>query len=177
MATSQPQNCPNCGAALPPHASFCGNCGQSLKATIALPALHLPAQQVMSPTGLLPAAHLLKQRYHILRQVGKGGFGAVYQAVDTHVGNRPVAIKEMSQSGLGPQELVEATEAFQHEVYLLAHLKHPSLPGIYDHFSDAGRWYVVMEFIEGQTLETQLDNGRMPLEGALEIGVQLCTVL
>ena len=191
MTTSSPYNCPNCGAKLPAHAAFCGICGQSLKATALLPALHSTAQNppasAMPPTGLLPTAHLLKQRYHILKQVGKGGFGAVYQAVDTHIGNRMVALKEMSQSGLGSQEIVLATEAFKHEVFMLAGLKHDNLPGIYDYFTDAGRWYVVMEFIEGETLETYLNNvkdslagisvGRLPLEKTLTIGIQLCTVL
>ncbi len=170
------KNCPNCGTAVPPHASFCGICGQSLKTTAILPpaAQHPPA---LSPTGLLPAAHLLKQRYHMLKQVGKGGFGAVYQAVDTHIGNRIVAVKEMSQSGLSPQEIVAATEAFQHEVFLLAGLKHTNLPAIYDYFTDAGHWYVVMEFIKGQTLETHLNNRSVSLENTLAVGVQLCTVL
>src|SRR5215470_5378419 len=191
MTTSSPHNCPNCGAMLPAHAAFCGICGQSLKATALLPALHSatqnPPASAMSPTGLLPAAHLLKQRYHILKQVGKGGFGAVYQAVDTHIGNRMVALKEMSQSGLGPQEIISATEAFKHEVFMLAGLKHDNLPGIYDYFTDAGRWYVVMEFIEGETLETYLNTvkgslastsvGRIHLEKTLAIGIQLCTVL
>src|SRR2546425_427502 len=170
------KNCPNCGTAVPPHASFCGICGQSLKTTAILPpaAQHPPA---LSPTGLLPAAHLLKQRYQMLKQIGKGGFGAVYQAVDTHIGNRIVAVKEMSQSGLSPQEIVAATEAFQHEVFLLAGLKHTNLPAIYDYFTDAGRWYVVMEFIKGQTLETHLNNRSVSLENTLAVGVQLCTVL
>ncbi len=199
MTTTPPRNCPNCGATLPAHAAFCGICGQSLKATTLLPALHPAAKNqpvsAMSPTGLLPTAHLLKERYHILKQIGKGGFGAVYQAIDTHIGNRAVAVKEMSQSGLGPQEIAAATEAFKREVFLLAGLKHPNLPGIYDYFSDGGRWYVVMEFIAGKTLEDYMKNAGMPfvatqissvtatsarylpLEKSLEIAIQLCTVL
>src|SRR5262245_37975505 len=114
MTISPPRNCPNCGAMLPAQAAFCGICGHSLKATALLPASHPTAQNqpasAMSPTGLLPATHLLKQRYHILKQIGKGGFGAVYRAIDTHIGNRVVAVKEMSQSGLGPQEIASATE-------------------------------------------------------------------
>jgi len=96
-----------------------------------------------------------------------------------------VAVKEMSQSGLNPQEVVAATEAFQREVFLLASLKHINLPGIYDYFRDGGRWYVVMEFIDGRTLEECLNDegpssgsgGQLPLEKTLAIGVQLCTVL
>jgi len=137
--------CPNCGTDNPPQAAFCIACGHALTA---------PAGP---QTGLLPTAHLLKQRYHILTQVGKGGFAAVYQAEDTQLGNRPVAIKEMSQHGLTSQELSQAIDAFQREALLLAGLKHPNLPSIYDQFHEAGRHYLVMEFIVGQTLLEALD--------------------
>lgn len=128
---------------------------------------------------------MLKQRYRIISQIGKGGFGAVYKAMDTQFGNRLVAIKEMSQSGLNHQELIEAIDAFKREAQLLASLTHPNLPRIYDQFPDAGRWYLVMDFIESQTLETRLNRVNtgtaepqgLPLQNVLAISIQLCTVL
>ncbi len=166
MTPSSPY-CPTCGAANPPQAAFCFACGQALNLASGL------------QTGLLPANQMLRQRYRILAQVGKGGFGAVYQAEDTQLGNRLVAIKEMSQYGLSPQELTQAIDAFQREAILLAGLKNPSLPLIYDQFSDAGRQYLVMEFIVGQTLEDYLTRrgGKLPLAETLQIGLQLCHVL
>jgi len=86
----------------------------------------------------------------------------------------------MSQSGLNPQELNEAVDAFKHEAVLLAGLMHQHLPRIYDHFTDGGRWYLVMDFIEGETLEDHLskaNGGRLSYEEVLQIGIQLCTVL
>jgi len=59
--------------------------------------------------------------------VGKGGMGAVYRAEDIKLGNRKVAVKEMSQSGLGPQEIKEAAEGFEREALILADLQHPNL--------------------------------------------------
>src|SRR6266478_9096059 len=150
MVLSSPFYCDSCGAANRSQAAFCFACGQPLH--------HSGGKHSRPTTGLLVHNHLLKQRYRILSQVGKGGFGAVYQAADTRFGNRLLAIKEMSQSGLGTQELLEATEAFKREALLLAVLTHPNLPRIYEQFPDAGRWYLVMDFIEGQTLEARLDN-------------------
>jgi serine/threonine protein kinase len=164
--------CDSCGAANRPQATFCFACGQPLQNT--------PGKKSGPSTGLLVYNHLLKQRYRILSPVGKGGFGAVYKAADLQFGNRLVAIKEMSQNSLSPQELVEATEAFKREALLLAGLTHPNLPRIYEQFTDMGRWYLVMDFIEGETLEehlSKLKDRKLPVEKVLEIGVQLCNVL
>jgi WD40 repeat protein/serine/threonine protein kinase len=172
MVLSSPLFCDSCGAANRSQAVFCYACGQPLQTN---------AGKNSSPnTGLLVYNHLLKQRYRIISQVGTGGFGAVYKAADLQFGNRQVAIKEMSQSSLGPQELVEATESFKREALLLAGLTHPNLPRIYEQFTDMGRWYLVMDFIEGETLEEHLGKikgGKLPVEKVLEIGIQLCMVL
>ena len=165
-------SCNNCGAANQPQAAYCRSCGSSLQAV--KPTLY------NSATGRLLANVTLKQRYHIIAPVGKGGMGAVYKAEDTLLGNRPVALKEMSQSGLSPQEQKEAADAFRQEALMLARLQHPNLPNIFDHFDENGRWYLAMSFIEGETLEEYLGHaqgGKLPLEEVLQIGTQLCSVL
>ncbi len=170
MMTS-PLYCDSCGAANRTNALYCYACGQPLQKQ---------GGQVGQGTGLLIYNHLLKQRYRILQQVGKGGFGAVYKAADMQFGNRLVAIKEMSQASLTSQELVEATDAFKREALLLAGLTHPNLPRIYEQFTDMGRSYLVMDFIEGETLEDHLEKlpgNRLPVDKTLEIAIQLCGVL
>lgn len=164
--------CDNCGAANQQGASFCRTCGKVLQ-TPGTPSRN-------TATGRLLTNYLLKQRYRILDSVGKGGMGAVYKAEDTQLGNRKVAVKEMSQSSLNPQEVKEAIEAFKQEAFILAGLQHPNLPNIYDHFSESGRWYLAMSFIQGETLEDHLNNvkGRkLSVEEVVQIGIQLCTVL
>ena len=96
---------------------------------------------------------LLKERYRIINQIGQGGQATIFKGEDTELGNRLVAIKEMSQDGLSPDELQEAADAFKREAHMLAGLQHPNIPSIYDYFQEAGHWYFVMEFIEGETLE------------------------
>ena len=160
MTFSSSLYCNNCGAANQEQAAYCFFCGVSL---------HAPLKET-----------LLKQRYRILGPVGQGGFGAVYKAEDTQFDGRLVAIKEINLSVLTAQEVIEATDAFNREVLLLSGLAHPHLPRLCDHFTDAEHWYLVIDFIEGETLEQYLDktlNGRLPREEVIAIGIQLCTVL
>jgi serine/threonine protein kinase len=123
---------------------------------------------------------LLKQRYQLLKTLGVGGYGIVHKASDTEFGGRLVAIKEMSQAKMDRKDRAAATEAFKREAYMLAALTNPNLPSIYDYFTENGRWYLVMSYIEGETLEAYLNRslgGRLPVEKVLMIGSQLASVL
>jgi len=177
--------CDECGASNPLQATHCFACGTALQSPAASPLLPMytaPANAAVltdKVRGPLAPSYLLHSRYNIVSQIGTGGFGAVYQAKDTLFSHRLVAIKEMNQDGLSPQELAEASAAFEHEALLLTDLIHPNLPRIHDHFTENGRSYVVMDFIAGDTLEDYVDEfvRRFSVEAALEIGLQLCTVL
>ena len=177
--------CNECGASNPLQATCCFACNTALQPPAPSPLLPVhTANAAMlvreARNGPLAPSYLLHSRYSIVRQIGTGGFGAVYQAQDTLFSHRLVAIKEMSQDGLSPRELAEATTAFECEALLLTDLIHPNLPRIHNYFSEHGRSYVVMDFIAGDTLEDYLDKFgylRLPLEAALDIGIQLSTVL
>src|SRR5205807_8190897 len=136
MSASAHLHCARCGTDNPTQAAFCFACGQGLQTAVG-------GLTISSSAGSLVRNHLLKERYRILEQVGKGGFGAVYKAADTLFGYRLVAVKEMGQSRLSQQEIAEAIEAFKREAHL-------------DYFGEAGRWYLVMDFIEGEPLEEYL---------------------
>jgi serine/threonine protein kinase len=170
--TVSPLYCDTCGTANRTQAAFCFACGQSLHAH---GGMIFPTR-----TGILSTNHLLKQRYRVLERIGKGGFGAVYKAVDVQFNNRLVAVKEMSQQNLTNQERAEATNTFRHEAMLLAGLVHPNLPRIYEQFTEEGRWYLVMDFIEGETLEDymlRIPGGKLSVDKVLSIGIQVCAVL
>ncbi len=175
--TLSPIFCSECGAQNVPGAKFCVTCGHVMH----IPEADAPHSSISSPgTGLLPQASLLNKRYRISKLAGTGGMGAVYKAEDTRFGDRPVAVKEMRQSSLKPQELEIATEQFKVEANMLARLQHPSLPRIYEHFLEGNRWYLVMDFIDGETLDERLrrTSGRkLPPPEVLDIGIQLCRVL
>src|SRR6266700_151947 len=160
------QFCENCGAANPASARFCQYC-----------AAPLPFKHT---TGTLPEQTLLNGRYQLETRIGQGGMGAVYKAIDTRFNNRTIAIKEMSNVGLSEASIQEAEAAFERESHLLADLMHPNLPRIYDHFTENDRSYLVMDFIEGETLEDYLQRANgdpMPLEQVLTWGEELCDVL
>ena len=93
---------------------------------------------------LIPGT-LLHDRYEILREIGKGGMGAVYAALDRSL-NRQVAIKQNRVTN------ADGDEQFRHEAQTLAQLRHPNLPIVYDYFLDAQSGYLVMDFVDGQNL-------------------------
>ena len=175
--TLSPIYCSECGAQNVPGAKFCVTCGHVMH----IPEVETPPAAINTlGTGLLPQDSLLNKRYRILKLVGTGGMGAVYKAEDTRFGDRPVAVKEMRQSSLSPQELEVATEQFKIEANMLARLQHPSLPRIYEHFLEGHRWYLVMDFIDGETLDERLrrtPGRKLPPPEVVEIGIQLCKVL
>ncbi len=164
--TSAEQFCENCGDANSSTARFCQYCAAPF------PFKH-------TTESLLDQA-LLRGRYRLESRIGQGGTGAVYEEIDTRFGNRLIAIKEMSHAGLSAANIREAEAAFEREVQILADLLHPNLPRIYDYFTESERSYLVMDFIEGQTLEDYLEraNGKpLALDQVLEWGKQLCDVL
>lgn len=170
--------CSACGAASQPQATFCFHCGQKLLiGTLPTPAIY--PHQADHLTGRMKPNNILYHRYRILETVGQGGMGAVYKARDIKFG-RKVAVKEMSQNNLNTQEVEEATERFRQEANLLARLTHPNLPSVYDYFEESGRWYLVMDFIKGETLEAHIARTTghiLPILDVIDIGIQLTRVL
>ncbi len=171
--------CLKCGAVCLAGAIACAACGMSLKATVPLAEDLSHLSLSLRLTQHLHTRQLFHERYQIARQVGMGGFGAVYEAEDTQE-QRWVAIKEIGLEGLNAQQTIEATGSFNREVEMLSSLQHSSIPRIYEQLTDAEHWYLVMEFVTGETLEEILgraDDGRLPLERVLRIGTQICEVL
>ena len=178
--------CGNCGTLNSPNDQFCANCGYLLAGgpTGTIPALSnapsFAAAGSRRITGSLATGMMLGGRYSIVQVVGKGGFGAVYKVADERFkSRRTVAIKEMSDAHLLASDRVKALEDFRQEADLLVQLKHPNLPDVSDFFEEGGKAYLVMEFIEGKTLEKAQDEAGGPLDEKLVMGwaLQLCDVL
>jgi serine/threonine protein kinase len=204
--------CDECGAANAGQATVCFACNRPLNPSLLAPTIQTAITPVASMTpapisthsgGPLRPGTILAQRYRIEEEIGQGGFGIVYKAKDNNW-NMRVAIKQINLRALNAKEIIEATDSYNREVKLLSTLKHPNLPRIYDHFTDPEHWYLVMDFIEGETLERYLEAagtrqkkfffgllparksrpvplaqgaGRLRVREVLDIGIQLCTVL
>lgn len=113
-----------------------------------------------------------------MRTIGQGGMAAVYQAQDTRRGTL-VAIKEMSLSTVSTNERPQAIQNFLHEARILSRLNHPNLPAFTDFFTEGARHFLVMEYIDGSTLEDllELNNGPFSEPRVLGWARQLCDVL
>ena len=161
------QFCSACGAANEPGQTHCFACGQLLGAGT-------DGREAQDEV-------LLHDRYQLGTTLGSGGFSAVYRAHDLQSG-REVAIKQIRLAGLNVQETIEATDTFNRELSLLAVLRHPQVPRLYDQFRDREHWYLVLEYLEGTTLETYLETRAaqgqpLQVDEALALGLQLCRVL
>jgi serine/threonine protein kinase len=109
----------------------------------------------------------LDSRYSIEKQIGQGGVGVVYLARDQKLHNKPVVIKVLHEKSLQDSWVVQK---FQQEKEALARVDHPGVVGILDtgELPD-GKPYLVMQYIDGVTLRSQIKPEGMPLERAAEI--------
>ena len=111
--------------------------------------------------------------YEILAPLGAGGMGEVYRARDTRLG-RDVAVKALPDIfAADPERLAR----FEREAKLLASLSHPNIAGIYGLEESGGQRYLILEFVDGETLESQLKHGPLPLDEALETGLHVAEAL
>lgn len=107
----------------------------------------------------------LDGRYRLEREIGSGGFGAVYLATDTRFsGNNQVAIKQILLNN------EQATKLFRQEADLLYNLSHPNLPKVTNCFEENGANFIVMDYVSGEDLAISLKKGRsFGIEETLEI--------
>jgi eukaryotic-like serine/threonine-protein kinase len=111
--------------------------------------------------------------YRILRQLGSGGMGLVYEAEDTKLGRR-VALKFLLETSLRDPA---ATERFLREARSASAMNHPGICTIYAIEEQDGRTYIAMELLEGESLDKLLAAGPMSIAKAAEIGIEVADAL
>src|ERR1700674_1066709 len=120
---------------------------------------------------ILPGRHL--GPYEILSSIGAGGMGEVYRARDTRL-DRIVAIKVLPAHLADRSEL---RERFEREARTIAGLNHPQICTLFDIGRQDGIDYLVMEYLEGETLAQRLARGPLPLERVLQYAIEIADAL
>lgn len=121
---------------------------------------------------ILERDSVLQKRYRIVENLGQGGMGSIYRAIDENLGTE-VAVKE----NLFTTE--EYARQFRLEAVILANLRHPNLPRVSDHFVIAGEGqYLIMDFIEGEDLRQRMERiGLLPEDEVIHVGAAMCDAL
>ena len=111
--------------------------------------------------------------YEILERIGAGGMGEVYKARDTRL-NRVVALKTLPA---GVADDLDLSRRFQREAQTVAALNHPNICVVHDVGHDSGLSYLVMEYLEGETLAARLARGALPIQQALQHAIAIADAL
>ncbi len=124
---------------------------------------------------MLEIGSLVDGKYRVLRKCGQGGMSVVYMALNERA-NKTWAIKEIRKDGTKNYEVVK--QGLIVETDMLKRLNHPHLPSIVDVIDGDGFFLIVMDFIEGKTLNDVLkEDGAQPQENVIDWAKQLCDVL
>lgn len=118
-------------------------------------------------------------RYKVVKPLGGGGMKLVYLAEDLRLASRRCALAEMVDSLTNPEMQRQAAAAFQREAEMLAQLSNEHIPRIFDCFSERNHHYLVMEYIEGATLDEELKRagGRLPEARVIDVALQVLETL
>ena len=124
---------------------------------------------------MLKVGDLIDGKYKILNEIGRGGMSTVYLAINEKA-NKPWAVKDVRKNGISNRELVK--QSLMVEINLLKKLKHKGLPSIVDIIDQQDNYLIVMDYIEGITLENIMqEEGVQPQEKVVDWAIQLCDVL
>ena len=123
---------------------------------------------------MLNAGQVLNGRYQIIKVIGKGGMSTVYQAKDLINGNL-LAVKDVERTGTDANQAVE--QSLMTEAKMLMQLSNSHLPKIYDIIEQPENFLMVMDFIDGQSLDKVIvREGAQPMDRVLDWGMQICEV-
>ena len=157
--------CPNCSFDNPEGTSYCGKCGTKHGAAAPVSV----TKTMETPTQRLPRGVVFAGRYQIIEELGRGGMGVVYKAVDNKL-KRAVALKFL------PFEWTydaQAKERFVREAQAAAALDHPNICTVHEIDEAENRIFISMAFVEGESLKARIERGLLKIDEALGLGMQV----
>jgi TolB-like protein/tRNA A-37 threonylcarbamoyl transferase component Bud32 len=158
--------CPKCHFENPDTQKFCGDCGTKLSSLEE--ASFSQTKTIRSPQKGLAKGMTLAGKYGIIEPIGKGGMGVVYKAEDIRL-KRTVALKFLPEDFL---DNPEAAERFIREARATAALSHPHICTIHEINEEEPESFIVMEFIDGQSLKEKIAGKPMDQSQALDMAIQ-----
>jgi serine/threonine protein kinase len=128
---------------------------------------------------MIGAETVLQNRYRILAKIGGGGMGTVFQAEDMRLPGHLCAIKAFSPANLPQEDRTWAMTYFRQEAQILANLNHQGLARVSNFFNEGEMWFLVMDWVDGDTLSDRLRDagGSLSTQESIAIMDQLCDVL
>jgi len=161
--------CPKCQSDNPDTQRFCRDCGTNLPS----PAKNSSSitKTLETPLRRLESKSLFAKRYEILEELGKGGMGEVYWAIDKTL-NEEIAIKVLKPKIAADKEMIER---FKNELKLARKIAHRNVCKMYDLNEFKETPYITMEYVKGENLKSMIQaKGKLPIHEAIDIARQVC---
>jgi tetratricopeptide (TPR) repeat protein len=164
--------CRRCQHDNPPDTVFCGKCGApiqpSAESAVKPPIAH--TKTIQAPKEELTTGSTFAGKYKIIEELGKGGMGRVYKALDTEV-NEKVALKVIKPDVAADDSTIER---FRNELRLARKVRHKNVCQMYDLNVQEETYYITMEYVSGQDLKGLIrQSGRLAVETAVAIAKQV----
>jgi serine/threonine protein kinase len=160
-------SCPKCHSDNPETATFCADCGTQL----AFPKDVSVTKTLETPVDELSPGSILAGRYKILEELGRGGMGRVYEALDREI-NENVAIKLLKTEIARDEKIIER---FRNELKVARSISHKHVCRMYDIGREDEKYFITMEYVSGEDLKSLIkEKGRLPESEALRIATQIC---
>jgi serine/threonine protein kinase/Tfp pilus assembly protein PilF len=160
--------CPNCGTDNTQDSEFCKKCGTRIKASDEKP---IPTQTLEVPKQELTTGSTFAGRYRIIEELGRGGMGRVYKAIDSKI-NETVALKLIKPEIASDKKTLER---FGSELKIARKITHKNVGKMFDINEAAGTHYITMEYVSGQDLKGLIrQTGQLGIGTSLSIAKQVC---
>ena len=161
--------CPKCQTDNPPDSKYCKECATSLPLAEDTPVS--PTKTLETPREELTTGATFAKRYQIIEELGKGGMGKVFRAVDKEL-KEEVAFKLIKPEIAANNKVIER---FKNELKLARKIGHPNVGRMYELLEHEGMHYITMEYVAGQDLKRMIrQSGRLAVSTAISIARQVC---
>jgi len=161
--------CSRCGTENPPGSQFCHKCGTRASSTADQVTI-AQTRTLHTPQSAPAVGALFAGRYQIIEELGEGGMGFVYKALDTEIQEK-VALKILRPEISADQKIIER---FRNELKLARKISHQNVCRMYDLAKEGSVYYITMEHVSGEDLKSTLTRvGHLSIRKALEIAKQI----